>query len=352
MKALASEVPYLRGEQSTIGPSIMLFRSLRHARLRSKTGTKTRLKIPEGHFSTRFFLRSVSSQRIVANVYGDNLQKHSDRFRVDAAINTISCPDRHEADLISLSAFLAEQPHMPVINNPAAVLRTGRADMAAMIADLPNLYVPRTRRITMPEKIDQALLANAVRDIGLPVILRKAGTHTGQSMALIRSTDQLASFAAALSPGDTIYATRFVDPRGEGRLFTKYRGFFIDGQFYPVARLVSNSWNVHSGDRYRVMFAMNSAQDRERAYLSNPERVLGTDVMKALHELPSRVGLDFFGIDFSQMPDRSLVVFEVNAVMRHNYDHARTFPYTRENLDRISQAFDAMVEKRMRSVPI
>ena len=59
-----------------------------------------------------------------------------------------------------------------------------------------------------------------------------------------------------------------------------------------------------------------------------------------------RLRLDFFGIDFTVLEDGRLFIFELNAAMRHNFDHAPAFPYTWPHLRAISQAFHAMAESR------
>lgn len=343
MKALAGRFPFLTGASKSSGPRIMTFRSLRHARLKANADGSIGLKIPEGHFSTRFFLNSIRARGITANVFGDNLGRQASGLPTDIGVNTISCPDLHAEDLTALSRYLALQTALPVINPPHLVLGTGRSDMAQTLQGISGLRVPRTVRLTVSEDgIAECVLAG----FQAPIIFRMAGTHTGRTARLVRRRADLRAVLKGFPPGATLYATEFVDARGEQEMFTKLRAFFIDGSFYPVARLVSNTWSVHSGDRYRVMFALPDAQRLERAYLADPEGQLGSRAMRALEAVRDRVGLDFFGIDFAPMPSGDLLIFEANAVMRHNYDHAKTFAYTRPQLDRISAAFDEMVLRR------
>lgn len=85
----------------------------------------------------------------------------------------------------------------------------------------------------------------------------------------------------------------------------------------------------------------------EKRYLRDPQDYLGSAAFRALHDVLGAIDLDFFGIDFTLGRDGSLVVFEANATMRHNFDNAEAFPYTRPYLETISAAFKEMVERRL-----
>ena len=51
------------------------------------------------------------------------------------------------------------------------------------------------------------------------------------------------------------------------------------------------------------------------------------------------------------LADGGMFIFELNPAMRHNYDHAGNFPYTRPHLDRISAAFNEMVQRKLGEGP-
>ncbi|MEM0989541.1 MAG: hypothetical protein AAGK00_11710 [Pseudomonadota bacterium] len=355
MEALAAQFPFLGSAATGQVPTVLLFRSIRYAHAKVGPDDDVQLWIPEGHFSTKFFLESFPGRQVIANVFGANLPAGASAKPADVAINTISCPDLHKADLTALSAYLAEHPDMPVINHPDLIQRTARVDICDVLAGIPGLFVPRTKRILLEGDDLEATLSRELAEFDSPVILREAGAHTGRTVFLLRNQNQLSAVLDKFGPGTSIYATQFVDSRGDARgdsredarLFTKFRAFFIDGAIYPVARLVSNAWSIRSGDRYRVMFAMPDAQRHERAYLSDPESALGPAGIRALEEVQRRLELDFCGIDFTRLPNGDLLLFEANPVMRHNYDHAKTFAYTKPNLDRISRAFADMVQARI-----
>lgn len=94
------------------------------------------------------------------------------------------------------------------------------------------------------------------------------------------------------------------------------------------------------------MSRLPPAQAREMRFLSAPEDFLNASALASLRSLADKVPLDFFGIDFCPLADGSALVFECNAVMRHNYDHAETFPYTKPFLQTVSRAFQSMIARR------
>ncbi len=183
-------------------------------------------------------------------------------------------------------------------------------------------------------------------DIPYPLILRRAGTQTGITMQLIKSAQEAAAYCADMQPDTRLNVIEYIDIRDAEGYYRKTRAFFIDGAFFPVANLVNDNWQIHSGDRYRVMSDHAAAQEREREYLNDPKAYLGDRTFAALHAIRDDFDLDFFGVDFCQMPDGTCLVFEANAAMRHNFDHAANFPYTRPYLEDISRAFMRMTRRK------
>ncbi len=114
----------------------------------------------------------------------------------------------------------------------------------------------------------------------------------------------------------------------------------MDTAGLAVAYVISDGWNVHSGDRYRLMFTTKELRRREQAFL-------GATAMTAFGAVRHRVGLVFFGADFALAPSGELILFECNAAMRHNFDHTQAFPYTRKTLHAVSTAFQAMVQRKL-----
>jgi hypothetical protein len=67
----------------------------------------------------------------------------------------------------------------------------------------------------------------------------------------------------------------------------------------------------------------------------------------ALATMNDRIGLDYFTIDCAESRDGSLLIFEAdNTAVVHNMDPPDIFPYKPPQMNRIFDAFAAMLEHR------
>ncbi len=330
-------------------PTLLRIRSFDNARYavaRDTTNGTYSCRLRGGHFSIKNFVDKSTVNLYLASVMGDNLDRVAKVPDFDLAINTVSCADLHATSLRKLDRFLADSDPGQVINPPSRVLRTTRAENARRLGAIEGLIFPRTELCANegpPDVIADQLLQ---RGFVFPLILRLPGTQTGESVVKVEGRRGLTAYLEACGQGQPVYAIDYIDCSGKAGYFHKTRAFFIDQRLYPVANLSSDHWQIHSGDRYRVMDRESALREREERYLADPRGYLGDAVFDGLHAVRDVLKLDFFGIDFTVDRGGRLVVFEANAAMRHNYDHARAFPYTRPHLDRISQAFKEMIETR------
>ncbi len=335
-------------------PTVMRIRSVEHSFygiLRDPKTDRYKRRLKDGHFSIKNLVNKLRLNIYVASVSGDNLLACEDLPPFRLVINSVSCADLNPGALQRIDQFLARFPGIPVINPPSKVLATTRAQNARRLGALKDVRFPRTEIFCndgLPGEVADRLEA---RGFGYPLIVRLPGTQTGDSMSKEDTREALMQRLAETPAGVHLYAIEYIDCRDRKGFFHKTRAFFIDGVFFPVANLTSDHWQIHSADRYRVMSENLPSRRAEMRYLRDPEAHLGTRVYSALHEIARTIDLDFFGIDFTVGPDGRLLVFEVNAAMRHNFDHAQTFPYTRPHLDRISSAFDLLVHRRLAETP-
>lgn len=303
-------------------------------------------RLKDGHFSVKDLVEHERVNMFVADICGDNLSE-VELPPFDIVINSVSCGDLNPSALRSMDRFLERYPATPVINRPLCVLESTRRQNFERLGALDGVLFPQSELFHN----DAAPVAVADRlealGLGYPLIVRRSGTHTGDSMWKL---DDRAALLAHLerAPRDVeLYAIAFLDCRGREGLYHKRRAFFIDGVFYPVACLASDIWQIHSADRYRVMADRADLRQEERRYLADPRAFLGTEVFDRLHAIRDLMDLDFFGIDFTVDEDGRLVIYEANAAMRHNFDYAGAFPYTRAHLERISDAFADMLDRRV-----
>ncbi len=308
------------------------------------------VKLRGGHFSTSFLL---DSRRIALHrlTFLGETPPEVDLPPVRLLLNTVGDADQAPSGLAGLERLIEHHPELPVINRPALVAQTTRDANHRRLDPLPGFAFPRTERFERAPGTPPADSAAAVRprDFGWPLIVRETGTQTGRSVALLATEEELAAYFAA-SRATSFYLIAYRDSSWRGpdgqRWFNKKRMFAIDGRLYPVVSHIDEVWNVHGSNRLTVMARNDWMTAQERAFLEDPEAVLGRAAYRRLEALVRLVGLDWFGFDFTQLDDGTLLIFELNAAMRHSFDHAANFPYMQPHMRAISAAFQEMVERR------
>ena len=368
LKTVVHQHPYIvKSPTDTDKATLLRLRGLEGADysiLSKSDGTYKKL-LRGGHFSIENLLHKDDFNFIVCNILDNNLDQVEQLPPFDLILNTIACPDAQRAGLLAAARLADRFPQIPVINSPRQVLETTRERNSIRFNLLPGVTFPKTEIIQW--QADTSAVLQQIWGLGFhfPFIIRRVGSQTGSSVALIHHHKDLeaylrdvvpssaetvspsAPFSDAPFPGNLLYVIQFHDCRIRDAVSHKMRAFFIDGTFYPVANVFHDAWNIHSGNRYSVMQQHQWMQAEERAYLADPCGYLGAENFNRLKTIAQQVQLDFFGVDFTILADSTLFIFELNAAMRHNFDHADNFPYTEPYLHDISDAFEAMVRARV-----
>ena len=121
-----------------------------------------------------------------------------------------------------------------------------------------------------------------------------------------------------------LYLTEFIDARSSDGLYRKYRARVVGDDIVPNHLFVNTVWKVHGMASRDFMLKNPAHRLEEEEYLSGPIRHL--DILREIHR---RIGVDFYGIDYSVLPSGSLVFFEANAAMRSIWPEWReSFPQT------------------------
>lgn len=225
-------------------------------------------------------------------------------------LNLVTDPDQNPQTLGNLRKLLRGFGGK-VVNRPEAVLRSNREQIAALLSGIPGLRVPKVVRLrgARPD-----LAARSIQRDGLtfPLILRRAGTHTGNIVGLTHDLDDLQS---ALSDARDHVVTEFADTRSADGLYRKYRIFFFGKRVLLRHMIVHDQWSVHGSTRMRFM-VHQPALLREEALLcaraEGPFPPIWNDVFR---EVRARIPLEFFGMDFGVDRDSKIVLFEANATM-------------------------------------
>lgn len=347
---LASKLdPFIHEVSNDNRPTVLLVRCAEGCFLNAvrdmETGITERLR-KRGHFSTDEFISIDDFNVILYDMVKGFTPSPEDIPKVDMILNTASDGDSNGPLFPWMSEMLELFAGVPVLNHPRQVAKTTRDRNALRLGNIPHVLFPRTQNLGYNGHALSFL--NKLKDEGFsfPLIIRIPGTQTGITVKKLENSNEALDYLVSKEGADEFYVTEYVDCKNTSGRYTKCRCFFIDGRFYPVAGLSSDCWQIHSGDRYRIMDKEPDTQEREKRYLSDPEDFLGPEVFQALHDVRDVIGLEFFGIDFTVTNDNRLLIFEANASMRHNFDHADNFPYTRPYLETISWAFNTMLRRR------
>jgi len=52
-------------------------------------------------------------------------------------------------------------------------------------------------------------------------------------------------------------------------------------------------------------------------------------------------------VDYTVRQDGTLLIYELNASMRHSDSHSRNFPYMQPSIERITAAFGEMIQRKI-----
>ncbi len=240
------------------------------------------------------------------------LRQHGrpDLARYDLVLNLVTDPDLHPRTLELLCKLLRGFKGK-VINRPEAVLRSSRDQIAKLLTGVPGLRVPRTIRLRggKPDVAAQAVMKSGLQ---FPLILRRAGTHTGNIVGL---TESIAQLQPALTEKGDYLATEFLEMRGRDGLYRKYRAWFFGERVVFRHIYLSDQWNVHSKDHVRCLAGRPDLIPELEAMFSRREGAFPDAVLKMFGEVRERMALDFFGLDFGFDSDGQAVLFEANATM-------------------------------------
>jgi tetratricopeptide (TPR) repeat protein len=262
----------------------------------------------------------------------------------DLVFNTIGDADLCRPALQN-AACLLERCAAPVLNHPAAVLRSGRAENACRLAHLPGVRTGKT--VNLPRAAlcgPDAANALAESGLGLPLLLRTPGFHTGRHFLRVDAAEDIAATVATL-PGKELTAIEYLDARGADGNARKYRVMFVNGNILPLHLAISRDWKVH----YFTADMADNAEHRaeENRFLADMPGVIGARGMAALEHIRDTLGLDYAGIDFGLNADGEVLLFEANATMVIiPPDGDARWDYRREAIARIQTAVRAMLAQK------
>jgi hypothetical protein len=262
----------------------------------------------------------------------------------DLLFNGIGDADLCEEGLAA-ACRLVESTDRPVINQPGAVLRTGRAANVERLRGLPHVIVPRVVRVPRAVLTDAgAPAAVTQRGFSFPFLVRTPGFHTGRHFVRVENPAELVA-AVAQFPGDDVCLIDQLDARDADGFYRKLRVMIIDRKIYPLHLAISRHWKIH----YFKADMADSPDNRrvDEAFLNDMPRFIGPRGMAALERINAALELDYGGIDFAVNADGDILFFEANATMvMVPLSNDPKWDYRRPAFDAVFAAVRAMLMKR------
>lgn len=254
-----------------------------------------------------------------------------------------------DADLcmpaLSAAIRLTDGTKLPLINDPRAVVKTGRIANADRLGSIPGVVTPLMRAfrrevLTAPG----GPMVMARSGFSFPLLLRSPGFHTGRNFVLVAAADDLAAAAFSL-PGEELIAIAYLDARGSDGQARKYRVMIIGGRLYPLHLAISPDWKVH----YFTSAMADHVDHRleEAKFLDNMPAVIGDKAIAGLESVRDMLGLDYAGVDFGLNDKGDLLLFEANATMvisPPNQDSRWT--YRRDAIGRVIDAAAGLIKAK------
>ncbi len=247
---------------------------------------------------------------------------------------------RADDPVLAQVAGLARRLGRPLLNPPDTIPPTCRDALPTLLADIPNVLVPATRRVTRAE-LELAAHSGLVERA---VLIRPIGSHGGHDLSKIETAADLAAYLEH-APFEEFFSTPYVDYVGGDGFYRKYRFIFVDRQAYPLHLAIHDDWLIHY---FRTDMAQQTwMMAEEEAFLADPHSAFPGPLTGAVAAIARRLDLDYGGMDCAVTPDGRILVFEANACMLlHLDDSPELFPYKHRYVPRIVQAIGAMVVAR------
>lgn len=334
--------------QSEALASCRMFRTLR-----SKTPRTTLLVYAAslhmgGNTPVEFLLQNDTFDVVTfyPDLVGSNLQVPPPH---DVAFCAAPADGEEADDFFATVRAISALSDTTVVNLPPILVKPKRDLLPDLFGDVPGLRLPRTALLARHD-LAQALI-EAEHDWGsigsYPFVVRPEGSHAGRGLQKIETREDFLDYLA-VRPEAAFYVSEFIDYASPmDGCFRKYRIIVIGGKAYPCHMAISDQWNV-----WYMNANMATSEEKRReeaAFMAGFSEGIGMRHAKIFEVLSEALGLDYFGIDCAVDEAGNLILFEAdNALIVHDMDCARTFPYKKAPMDRIFAAFETLLLSRCR----
>jgi len=237
----------------------------------------------------------------------------------------------------------------PALNAPDKIKGLTRDGIAALFADTPNICSPPVRRVALADlrrlALGEVSLDVLLPGVSFPILARPVDSHCGKNLEKIESPKELTHYLEHLeNQNPDFFLAPFMDYRGADGLYRKYRVVLIDRVPFLCHMALSDQWKIHY---------VNVGMDEDASKRAEEAKAMETfdhDFARrhaaAFENLCQRIGLDYFGIDCSELADGRLLLFEAEtAMVIHDMDSPTLYPYKKGQMAKVFAAFRAMIDR-------
>lgn len=253
---------------------------------------------------------------------------------IDMIFNQISDPDSHSRALSKVNKIYQKNPNIKMLNNPSSIIQTTRSRIYNKLKNIPNLIMPKTIKFVpiSPEDINKAIIKY---QFTFPLILRKTGTHGGESVKLMKKSEEIDKLYDIALDGNPFYLIQFHEYKVND-IYVKYRLIVVDGEVFIRHVISSDKWMIHSRSR-NVKY-----EEKEIEIIESFENKIKPKIQETITEISKKVKVDYFGIDCFIDKDFNILIFELNANM-NVLVNTSTNPIFKKQIEKIKNAIEMMI---------
>lgn len=241
-----------------------------------------------------------------------------------------------------IASIKAKLPQIKVFNHPELIAKTTRDSIYQNYKDLAGIHIPKTIRIKPQSPLDVVEIAKQ-NNLNFPFLIRACGAHQSDSLQLIKSESEIDKLEIYAYGEKEYYVTQFVDYKNEKGLYKKARLLIMNDKILPRHFMTGEDWMVHGSLHEEYMADKDSCKKDELNFLQNYKKMISGEALESLKTIYKKSGLDYLGFDFAIMPDKSLLIFEINPAQNVFIKlDEKSFPYmkkvSREMVEMLNKA--------------
>ena len=241
----------------------------------------------------------------------------------------------------------------PVINAPDRIAFIVRNRAAELLESVAGVVIPAIVQVERQILLDVARGSQRL-DVVLskgrfPIIARPLDSQGGKDLDKLDDAEQLGRYLDRV-PASGFFVSNFIDYRAVDGQFKKLRIVLVDGRPFAGHMAISSHWMIHYVNA--GMHESAAKRSEEAHFFATFDTEFAKRHSQSLAAICERVRLDYFSIDCAEMPDGSLLVFEVdNAGIVHDFDDPAMYPYKPPAMRKVFDAFRALLTSRANGAP-